>query len=272
MTTGVGSHRGDLLFTTVGVDLASQPPNTAVCVINWSPESAVVTALASGSFGGRLLDDVTLLSIMENADKVAIDAPFGWPEPFTRAINSAPGEWPLDPDETRAPLERRTTDVLVWDRTRKTPLSVTTDRIAYCAMRCAALLGVLNSPRDGTGRAVEAYPDAALRCWLPTLFTGPIQSYKTKNNALARQRRELLVAALIEQLGDGFEITESQRAAIAFSDDCLDALVCALLARAAAINRTVLPSTPEHQALARIEGWIHLPEPSSLRQLVECRR
>lgn len=268
MTTEVVAHVGGVRFTTVGVDLASQPQNTAACLIEWGQETAVVTALASGTFGGRLLDDAMLLSIMGNADKVAIDAPFGWPEPFIRAISSEPGRWPLSPDQPRAPLERRTTDVLVWDRTRKTPLSVTTDRIAYCAMRCAALLGHLNSPRDGSGRAVEAYPDAALRCWLPTLFTGSIQSYKTKNSALASERREVLLATLLAELGEGFEVTDDQRTAIANSDDCLDALVCALLARAAAINCTVLPSTPEHQALARIEGWIHLPEPDSLRQLV----
>ncbi|EFG74135.1 hypothetical protein HMPREF0591_5958 [Mycobacterium parascrofulaceum ATCC BAA-614] len=208
---------------------------------------------------------------MGAADKVAIDAPFGWPEPFIRAISSEPGRWPLDPDEIRAPLERRTTDFLVRDRTGKTPLSVTTDRIAYCAMRCASLLGALDSPRDGSGRAAEAYPDAALRCWLPTLFTGSLQSYKTKNNAAARGRRRILLAGLLGELGNDFNITDAQQAAVADSDDCLDAFVCALLARAAAAHRTVLPSTPEHQALAMIEGWIHLPEPESLRQLIDRR-
>ncbi|OCB37305.1 hypothetical protein A9X02_20045 [Mycobacterium malmoense] len=49
---------------TVGVDLASQPDNTAVCVITWSYESAEVSALASGSLCGRKLDDSTLLSIV----------------------------------------------------------------------------------------------------------------------------------------------------------------------------------------------------------------
>jgi hypothetical protein len=259
-------------LVTVGIDLASQPDNTAICVINWGQGSATVSALASGNFRGRGLDDATLLFIAEDADKVAIDAPFGWPEPFIRAISSEPGRWPLDPDEPRAPLERRTTDVLVRQRTGKTPLSVTTDRIAYCAMRCASILGPLNSPRDGSGQVVEAYPDAALRCWLPNLFTGSIQSYKTKNNALARERRESLLAALLRELGDGFNITEAQLSDIAYSDDCLDALVCALVARAAATNRTVLPETPEQQALARIEGWIHLPKPDSLRSLVPCQR
>jgi predicted RNase H-like nuclease len=52
---------------------------------------------------------------------------------------------------------------------------------------------------------------------------------------------------------------EDQRLDIANSDDRLDALVCALVARAAAKNCTELAETPDHQALAQIEGWSHLP-------------
>lgn len=253
---------------TVGVDLASQPENTAVCVIDWGPESAHVTALECGRFDGQILDDATLLGLMLDADKVAIDAPFGWPEPFTRAISSPSGTWPLQPDESRAALALRTTDRLVRDRTGKTPLSVTTDRIAYCAMRCQALLSALASPRDGSGQAVEAYPDATLRSWLPELFNGKAQSYKTKASMPARQRRGVLLGELMQELGDNFIITDAQCLDIAQSDDHLDALVCALVARAAAIKLTVLPATEEHRNLAQIEGWIHLPEPGSLPTLI----
>jgi hypothetical protein len=48
------------------------------------------------------------------------------------------------------------------------PLSVSTDRIAYPAMRIARLLGaVAGEPvdRTGAGRIVEGYPAAALRVW-----------------------------------------------------------------------------------------------------------
>lgn len=54
MTTEVASHQGDVRFTTLGVDLASQPQNTAVCVINWGQESAQVSGLTSGLFGSRV--------------------------------------------------------------------------------------------------------------------------------------------------------------------------------------------------------------------------
>ena len=158
----------------------------------------------------RKLDDETLLNLVRQADRVAIDAPFGWPEPFIRAVSAVPGYWPLSPGERRAPLERRTTDFLVHELTGKTPLSVSTDRIAYCAMRCASLLGVLDAARDGSGPIVEAYPDAALRCWLPSLFVGAIQSYKGSSGP-AYERRELILAALLSQLGDEFIMTDAQR-------------------------------------------------------------
>jgi hypothetical protein len=176
-------------FVTVGVDLASQPKDTAACIIDWRHGAAEVLALSCGHIGGEGLDDTAFIHLFEDADKVAIDAPFGWPEPFIRAVSAPAGEWPLAPGEPRAALERRTTDLLVRDLTRKTPLSVTTDRIAYCAMRCAAILDVIDSARDGSGVAVETYPDAALRCWFPGLFTGVLQSYKTKNNVAPRAPR-----------------------------------------------------------------------------------
>ncbi|MHA7663718.1 DUF429 domain-containing protein [Mycolicibacterium sp. HS_4_1] len=256
---------------TVGIDLASQPSNTAVCIIEWRPGSAEGTTLACGSLDGRKFNDVALLALMQDADKVGIDAPFGWPMPFIEAISHPPGAWPLPPDAARAMLERRTTDRLVYASTGKTPLSVTTDRIAYCAMRCAALLSALGSPRDGSGLAVEAYPDAALRTWLPELFTGVSQSYKSKVSAPAQDRREALLRGLLDGLGESFTISDIHRDQVARSDDRLDALVCALVARAAATNQTVLPGTEDHRELARIEGWIHLPEANSLRSLVNAR-
>ena len=158
--------------------------------------------------------------------------------------------------------------MLVYRRTGKPPLSVTTDRIAYCAMRCAAILTALGAAKDGSGQLVEAYPDATLRTWLPVLFSQTRQSYKTRNNAHAHARREVLVEAILEAVGGGFHMTADQRVDAVQSDDCLDALVCALLARAAALGHTGLPETDQHRNLARIEGWIHLPHPRCLRELI----
>lgn len=244
------------MTTTLGIDLASQPRNTALCEIRWTAGAATVTALQLGG-----LDDATLRSaIRAGHAKVGIDAPFGWPEPFVAAIRG--DRWP---DVEPRALAYRETDRVVHGRAGKLPLSVSTDRIAYCAFRCARLLSGLDAPRDGTGLAVEAYPDAALRCWLPTSFARrPAPTYKGEPGSA---RREELIDVLLAGLDDRFDIG-TWRDDCVRSDDCLDALLCALVARAAERGLTVLP-TDEHAASARVEGWIHLPEPGSLAALID---
>jgi Protein of unknown function (DUF429) len=163
----------------------------------------------------------------------------------------------------------------VRDRAHKLPLSVSTDRIAYCAMRCAVILGDLAQhlepaqvARDGSGLVVEAYPDAALRCWLPAVWSKTREDTYKGAGEPAHARREQLVAALLAELGSAFAITPEQREACIASDDCLDALVCALLARAACRGHTIAADNSEKRRLARTEGWIHLPRAESLDRLV----
>jgi predicted nuclease with RNAse H fold len=234
---------------TLGIDLASQPKNTAACVIDW--ETARVEVLSLG------WSDADLIEAMARARKTGIDAPFGWPEPFVRAL--AESRWP-GPGESRKALERRATDRLIHRWTGKLPMSVSTDRIAYCAMRCAALID--GEPRDGSGKVVEAYPDASLRCWLAKPW--PNQTYKRVAGSM---RRAEIVKALRDGLGERFDWNGFEQTCVA-SDDCLDALVCALVARAAEQRLTRSPKLAEHRRLALFEGWIHLPRSDSLPELV----
>jgi predicted nuclease with RNAse H fold len=229
---------------TLGIDLASQPENSAACVIDW--ERSRVDALSLGWGDQDLIDGIAA------ASKTGIDAPFGWPEPFVQAL-TAP-RWPSDPGEPRTRFERRATDLWVRRETGKLPMSVSTDRIAYCAMRARVLIG--DEPRDGSGRVVEAYPDASLRRWLPDLL--PWTSYK---RVAGEKRREEILGALLDRLR--LDLDGHERACID-SDDCLDALVCALVARAAARGETV---PPDDARLANVEGWIHLPRRGSLMRL-----
>jgi Protein of unknown function (DUF429) len=269
--------------TTLGIDLASQPANTALCVVAWGPESASVRALARGVWDEALLTDELLADAVRGAHaldggwgaagrpvKVGIDAPFGWPEPFADALaaHARMEPWPAGLGEGRARFERRATDVFVWERAKKLPLSVSTDRIAYPAMRCAAILGALQGrlgaaavARDGSGVVAEAYPDAALRRWLPDEWIARETSYKGAAPA-ARARRERLVATLRAALGARLALSDSQHARCCESDDCLDALVCALVARAVQLGSTIPPGDPEQRRLALVEGWIHLPAAS----------
>jgi Protein of unknown function (DUF429) len=266
------------LETTLGIDLASQPRNTALCVVAWWAHRAEIRALARATWRDSELTDALLVAAARGAHaidggwgdgghpvKVAIDAPFGWPEPFADAV-SAHGRlepWPSGLDEKRWRFERRETDRFVHEHAEKLPLSVSTDRIAYPAMRCAALLAALQTPlgaeavaRDGSGLVVEAYPDAALRCWLPKLWKPRPGSYKGKS---AHTRRQDVVSGLLDRLGERFAVSPDQRQQCVDSDDCLDALVCALLARAVQRKMTIAPQTDGQRRLARVEGWIHLP-------------
>lgn len=109
---------------------------------------------------------------MSTADWTGIDAPFGWPAEFLEAITqwATQGAWAK---RDRDRLRFRETDRFV-QRTARLPLSVSSDRIAVPAMRCASLLTALGERRAGAGgsidrsgddRVVEVYPGAALVQW-----------------------------------------------------------------------------------------------------------
>jgi len=72
----------------------------------------------------------------------------------------------------------------------------------------------------------------------------------------------------LENAAPWLRLSQQQRDACVSSDDCLDALICALVARAAAVGVTT-PPTEEQQAEAESEGWIHLPTDGALKLLPE---
>jgi len=221
--------------TTLGIDLASQPKNTAMCVVDWDSRTATLT---------HGVDDARIHRELLGHAKVGIDAPFGWPAAFADglAAHQRFEPWPEGDAVYRA------TDRFVIAHTSKRPLSVSTDRIAYCALRCARLIA--GHPRDGSGLVVETYPGASLWLWLGR----DRASYK---GADGRERRAVLADAQLAHV-------DAPREQLIDCDDCLDALVCALVARAALLGRTI---GPKDERLARREGWIHLPEPDSLSRL-----
>jgi predicted nuclease with RNAse H fold len=242
-------------------------------------------------------DDGALLEAMEAAAWTGVDAPFGWPEPFVRAVAGYGhvGEWPVDvaSDELRL----RATDRFVRHTIKEsraiglTPLSVSSDRIAVCAWRCAGLLrdhrartglvldrvGVpLTTGADGPPNehrpvgivaprgVVETYPAAALAMW-----GLPWRGYKASRRAgieAARAQRAAILSALDAQAAGWLVISEDAHAACVASDHCLDALLSALVAIAAATDVTIRPTLAQ-RGLARAEGWIHLPEPDCLAGL-----
>lgn len=241
-------------MNTLGIDLSAQPKETAACLLEWTDASCHIARFAVG------LDNDALLDLVETASptKVAIDAPFGWPAPFVDAVSryTAAGDWPR-PAETRRPFLLRTTDLAVIDITGgRPPLSVSADKIAVCAMRCAELLTALarngSIDRTGSGVAIEVYPAAALRQWGfdPTRYKGG------KPAQLETRRR--LAEAISDATAAWLTLDADERRLMAASDHLLDAFVSALVARAAAVGLTV-PIPDDAQTVAATEGWIHLP-------------
>lgn len=268
---------------TLGIDLASQARDTALCVVTWR-EGAVTVEFPS--HGGRGFDDTALLDAMDKADWIGIDAPFGWPDDFRAAIGAwaDDGSWPMpSPDsvERRAAVNQlrfRLTDLDVTRqvehtrRRRLAPLSVSADRIAFCAWRAAWLLaahaersgrrldrvGVPHTPHG----VVEAYPAGALEMWGVERRGYKARGSRARDGAL--ERRQEMLAEIRAALGDGMLSIDA--AACTATDHAFDAFVCALVARAAATALTRLPTDEQRDTAAR-EGWIHLPATESLARL-----
>jgi predicted nuclease with RNAse H fold len=238
--------------TTLGIDLSAQPRETACCVLAWRSDSAELVDLAAG------FDDAAIVSLVKTHAPVmiAIDSPFGWPLPFTRAMTafSESGEWPDTPD--RRPLLFRTTDLVVREVTGSNPLSTSSNLLAICAMRCARLLTLLSAGRavDRTGGSsiAEVYPAAALRQWgLDAMgYKGPKPE--------KREKRHKLVEAIAAGVASWFKLDDLTLGRLRSSDHLLDAFVSAVVGCAVYTGATE-PIPNEYKDVAAREGWIHLP-------------
>jgi predicted nuclease with RNAse H fold len=246
---------------SVGVDLSAEARGTGVAAIDWSEDGARLLYVRVGA------GDATVLQAVQDADRAAIDCPLGWPDPLidfliAHRAGRAPAPSGVSGLDWRRTLARRATDLHVAQvLPGAVPLAVGADRIAAVAMRAAGLLAALADAgrpvdRTGAGRLVEVYPAAALRVWGLASC-----SYKGSGNRAA-------LSQLVDELQAALPALEWQghEEACRSSDDALDAVICALLARAAHLGLTAGPPVGL-AARAATEGWIHLPAPDSLKRL-----
>ena len=113
--------------------------------------------------------------------------------------------------------------------------------------------------RSGHGRFVEVYPAAALSIW-GFRSTG----YKRVKGASVRNQ---LVTEFVRRTERWLELGQDAKNKCKASDDAFDALIAALVARAAATGHCET-TPPEDLDAARKEGWIALPEATSLDKLL----
>lgn len=237
-----------------GVDLAAEASRTGIAEISDDGELAVQNV----SVGA---DDEKLTDLIHRSVKTGLDVPLGWPDSFIRLVaEHAAGEMlaPMSTDASwRRTMAMRTTDLAVRARIGIVPLSVSTDKIAYPALRWAGVEARLraegtDAARDGSGKICEVYPAATLKCW-----SLPSRGYKGKQNSALR-------VDLITQLKRVFPTLDwnGHQDICASDDNALDAVLAALMAYLVHQDLAV-PPPPEATEVVLREGWIWLPEPDS---------
>lgn len=241
---------------TAGIDLAAHPERTAACTVRWRHGRALVLELVPDG-----VDDGQISRVIDGAGRTGIDVPLGWPDGFIAAVSAhhAASGWA---GGELAQLRMRATDEWVHRRTGRWPLSVSTDRIGVPALRAARVLAGIPevADRSGNGPVVEVYPAAALSVW-------GFASRRYKRVAGAAARRAL-VTAFRARTESWLELTGRDWEACIASDDAFDALVAALVARAAACGLTE-PCPADLQLVASREGWIMVPVDESLARLAD---
>ena len=245
---------------TAGLDLAAMPERTALASIEWAGRRAVIRDLICPA------DDGVILEAIGQAGKTGIDCPLGWPDAFVDFVAAhRSGHVGLPRDGTgtgwRRELTMRRTDLFVRDKLHLVPLSVSADRIAHVALRCAVLLAKLDASgrpvdRTGAGPVVEVYPAASLRGW--GLRHRGYKQPRTPE-VLAAAADDLIAAAPWLDCGPHGDT-------IRRSHDAFDAVVAALTARAASRGQTCPPGEDD-LAAAATEGWIAVPS-SPIGQLI----
>ena len=167
---------------TIGVDLATSPAATGLCVLDVTAMRATIVRTSAERTITAIADlaahwwDAT-----GGAIRIGIDSPFGWPIAWADLLARArelgdvrAGESAQDGTHAIAqPLRWRLTDVELsaWSHRALRPMTPSMDRLAATTARCVDLLARLRDagiPVTRTGvdsAAFEVYPTASLFAW-----------------------------------------------------------------------------------------------------------
>ncbi|MEK0155830.1 DUF429 domain-containing protein [Arthrobacter oryzae] len=238
---------------TLGVDLAAATRKTAAAVIEWTDGGARLIHLALN------VTDEEIVDLFGGTDMTGIDCPVGWPDaflPFLAGHLNFDAHPVLDHDgiEGRRLLAYRDTDRFVTRETGLIPLSVSADRLAHPAMRCAVIQAKIardHGPqaRDGSGRLAEVYPAASLKLW-------GIHARGYKGRGIPEAERLGVILDSLTTAAPWLDLA-GNREVLAASDDMFDAVIASLTARAVRLGQTFTPPV-DHAAAALSEGWIHV--------------
>lgn len=226
-----------------GVDLASQAAQTGLAVLSSDDSALRVEQLDVG------VDDSTIIEAIAGSVKTGVDVPLGWPERFVYLVSAHHAGQPQQCADWRTEAVLRLTDRVLKDDFGLRPLSVSTDRIAYPALRWSGieaqlqLMGI-DTARDGSGRICEVYPAGFL-------FQHRLKhrGYKGASNA---QVREEILGSL--RLG----MSREQADLCVADDNALDAVLAALSAHSVVTGKAYGPPEKQRQTALR-EGWIWMP-------------
>ena len=234
----------------IGLDCATEYAKVGAALGEWRDGSA---SLHEVRLCGKTSPVQVVNAWLDRVRKpvlLALDAPLGWPVPFSRALSQhlAGEELAVDADQ----MFRRTTDRSIHAVVGRTPLDVGADRIARTAHAALKFLGELRrtlassvplawSPQALPGiSAIEVYPAA-------TLTAHSIRSASYKKPESIEERKEI-----IDALGSRLTLP-SDVALLEANADALDAVVCLLAAKDFLEARSIPPTDLR---LSEKEGWI----------------
>ena len=152
----------------VGVDLAAQPTETSLCILDWRATPCIELIQRPAA------DELIIREAGSTVAAIGLDCPFGWPADFVSFVQQGHSS------TTCTPLTKHEADLLKYRATDRwlrkqrfpvsrkpvRPLSVAADKLGTVALRCVRLIQCLAAERGDRRTIYEVYPAASLARWM----------------------------------------------------------------------------------------------------------